>query len=127
MAHYAFLDENNIVTEVITGRNEWEEVEGITDWEAHYAEVRGQRCKRTSLHGNIRKTFARIGSRYDEAKDVFILPSPFPSWELNEDLDWVSPVAYPEDDTHLYDWDEDTRSWRISVSWDAETSTWIQV
>lgn len=127
MAHYAFLDENNIVTEVIVGRNEWEVVDGISDWEAHYGEFRGQRCKRTSYNGNYRKTFARIGSRYDDAADVFILPSPFPSWELNSDLDWVSPVAYPEDDQHLYDWSEESRDWVVSHNWDKEKSEWIHI
>jgi hypothetical protein len=61
MAHYAFLDENNIVTEVITGRNEDEVVDGISDWEAAYEEVRGQTCKRTSYNGNIRGVYAGIG------------------------------------------------------------------
>lgn len=92
MAHYAFLDENNIVTEVITGRNEWEVVDGISNWEEHYAQVRGQRCKRTSYNGNIRANFANIGFRYDEENDVFIGPQPFQGWELGEDFRWHPPV-----------------------------------
>ena len=76
MAHYAFLDENNIVTEVITGRDEWEEVNGITDWEQAYAEVRGQVCKRTSYNGNIRYNYAGIGYTYDPIDDAFIAPMP---------------------------------------------------
>lgn len=72
MAHYAFLNEQNIVTEVIVGRDENEGV----DWEAFYADVRGQRCKRTSYHGNIRGVYAGIGYRYDERLDVFVPPSP---------------------------------------------------
>ena len=76
MAHYAFLDENNIVTEVIVGRNEDEIVEGISDWEAHYGEFRGQRCVRTSYNNNIRKNYAGIGYTYDEARDAFIPPKP---------------------------------------------------
>ena len=72
MAHYAFLDEQNIVTEVIVGRDENEGV----DWEAFYAEVRGQRCVRTSYNGNIRGVYAGIGFRYDEQADVFVPPSP---------------------------------------------------
>ena len=127
MAHYAFLDENNIVTEVIVGRNEWEVVDGISVWEAHYGEFRGQRCLRTSINGNIRKTFARPGSRYDEVTDSFILPAPFASWELNSDLDWVSPIAYPENDDFLYEWDEDSRSWIVSHNWDDEASEWKSV
>ena len=74
MAHYAFLDENNIVTEVIVGRHEYEVVDGISDWEAHYAEFRGQVCKRTSYNGNYRKNYAGIGFTFDAARDAFIAP-----------------------------------------------------
>ena len=74
MAHYAFLDENNIVTEVIVGRNEDEVVAGITDWEAFYSYERGQRCLRTSYNGNIRGVYAGIGYSYDEVNDVFVPP-----------------------------------------------------
>ena len=70
MAHYVFLNEQNIVTEVIVGRDENEGV----DWEAHYAAVRGQRCVRTSYNGNIRGVYAGIGYRYDEQLDVFVPP-----------------------------------------------------
>lgn len=76
MAHYAFLDDNNIVTEVITGRDEWEEVDGITDWEKAYGDYRGQKCVRTSYHGNIRYNFAGIGHTYDPIDDAFIEPMP---------------------------------------------------
>jgi hypothetical protein len=76
MAHYAFLNENNIVTEVIPGRNEWEEVDGITDWEQAYSEIRGQVCKRTSYNGNIRYNYAGIGYTYDPDADAFIAPRP---------------------------------------------------
>jgi hypothetical protein len=84
MAHYAFINENNIVTEVIVGRDENEVEDGITDWEAHYSEFRGQVCKRTSyntiggVHSNggtpFRKNYAGIGFTYDEARDAFIWP-----------------------------------------------------
>jgi hypothetical protein len=72
MAHYCFLsnDGTNTVTEVIVGRDEDEGV----DWEAVYAEVRGQRCLRTSYHGRIRGVYAGIGYRYDDQRDVFIPP-----------------------------------------------------
>jgi len=76
MAHYAFLDDNNIVTEVITGRDEWEIVDGITDWEQAYAEVRGQVCKRTSYNHKIRYNYAGIGYTYDPIDDAFIPPMP---------------------------------------------------
>ena len=74
MAHYAFLNENNIVTEVIVGRHEDEVVAGITDWEAFYSYERGQRCLRTSYNGNIRGVYAGIGYSYDEELDEFIQP-----------------------------------------------------
>jgi hypothetical protein len=76
MAHYAFLDKNNIVTEVITGRNEDEIVDGITDWEQAYSDIRGQVCKRTSYNGNIRYNYAGIGYTYDPIDDAFIAPMP---------------------------------------------------
>ena len=87
MAHYAFLDENNIVTEVIVGRHEYEVVDGISDWEAHYAEFRGQVCKRTSYNGNYRKNYAGIGYTYDAERDAFIAPKTncHPEEALNED------------------------------------------
>jgi hypothetical protein len=90
MAHYAFLDENNIVTLVIPGRDEWEEVDGITDWEQAYSEVRGQVCKRTSYNGNIRYNYAGIGYTYDPIDDAFIPPVPCDHAELtlNEKKNW---------------------------------------
>ena len=82
MAHYAFLDANNIVTEVIVGRDETEEVDGITDWEQAYSEVRGQVCKRTSYNGNIRYNYAGVGYTYDPIDDAFIAPIPCDHSEL---------------------------------------------
>jgi len=75
MAHYAFLDENNIVTEVITGIDETELIEGLNT-EEWYGQFRGQRCVRTSYNGNIRGVYAGIGYSYDEVNDVFIEPKP---------------------------------------------------
>ena len=108
MAHYAFLDENNIVTQVIVGRNEDEVVDGISDWEAHYAEVMGQRCVRTSYNNNIRKQYAGIGFTYDAVKDQFVAPQPYASWSLDSNNDWQAPTAKPEGD---YMWDEETLAW----------------
>jgi hypothetical protein len=82
MAHYAFLDENNIVTEVIVGRDETEVVDGISDWEQAYAEVRGKVCKRTSYSGSIRFNYAGIGYTYDPIDDAFIAPIPCDHSEL---------------------------------------------
>jgi hypothetical protein len=87
MAHYAFIDENNLVTEVIVGRNEDEVVDGISDWEKHYEQFRpGLKCIRTSYNGNIRKNYAGIGYIYDSVRDAFIAPKPEQGeWILNED------------------------------------------
>lgn len=75
MAHYAFLDDSNIVTEVIVGVDENELIEGKTP-EEWYGEFRGQRCVRTSYHGNIRFNYAGIGFTYDPVDDAFIAPAP---------------------------------------------------
>ena len=75
MAHYAFLDENNIVTEVIVGIDETELIEGL-DTETWYSNFRGQVCKRTSYNGRIRYNFAGIGYVYDPIDDAFIPPKP---------------------------------------------------
>jgi hypothetical protein len=118
MAHYAFLDENNIVTEIIVGKNEGEE--GV-DWEQHYGAFRGQPCKRTSYNTSggvhrlggtpFRKNYAGIGYTYDAARDAFIPPKPYASWVLNEDTClWDSPTPYPTDGNR-YLWNEDTTSW----------------
>jgi hypothetical protein len=109
MAHYAFLDENNIVTRVIVGIDETELIEGL-DPETWYANFRGQTCKRTSYNHKIRKQFAGIGMSYDPKADVFILPKPYPTWILNEKNDWEAPVSYP-DDGLVYKWNEDAQDW----------------
>jgi hypothetical protein len=110
MAHYAFLDANSVVTEVITGRHEWEEVDGITDWEQAYGEIRGQVCKRTSYNGNIRFNYAGVGYTYDPIDDAFIAPKPYSSWILNSKKQWEPPVAYPTDGK-FYGWNEETGEW----------------
>ena len=128
MAHYAFLDENNVVTEVIVGRNEDEVVDGISDWEAHYGEFRGQVCKRTSYNtvGGVhngggtpyRYNYAGIGYTFDSTKGTdgaFIAPKPFPSWILDETtMGWNPPVPYPTtnpENPTRYMWNEETTSW----------------
>ena len=118
MAHYAFLDENNIVTEVIVGKDEGEEGK---DWEQWYGKFRGQVCKRTSyntmggVHNNggapFRKNYAGIGYTYRADIDGFVPPRPFESWNLDPDTcQWVPPVAMPTDGK-MYSWDEATTSW----------------
>ena len=109
MAYYAFLNEHNVVTEVISGIDENQLIEG-KDPETWYGEFRGQTCKRTSFNHNIRKQFAGLGYSYDPNDDVFIAPQPYPSWTLDSNHDWQPPVPRPADDA-LYLWDEDAQQW----------------
>ena len=83
MAHYAFLDDNNVVTEVIAGIDETELIEGL-DPEIWYGNFRGQVCKRTSYNGNIRGIYAGIGYTYDAVNDVFVAPYVEPVEETDE-------------------------------------------
>jgi hypothetical protein len=115
MAHYAFLDEKYIVTEVIVGRDE-----SNFDWERHYGDLRSQLCKRTSYntkggqHPNgkpFRKNYAGIGYTYDPIRDAFIPPKPYNSWTINDDTClWEAPIPYPTDGK-LYKWNEETQNW----------------
>ena len=127
MAHYAFLNMSNIVTEVIVGKDE---ADGPTNWEIHYGNIREQVCKRTSYNtrGGVhytdgapsadqskafRKNYAGIGYTYDHSRDAFISPKPFDSWTLNEtSCLWEAPVTYP-DDGQQYTWNEETTSWDL--------------
>jgi hypothetical protein len=93
MAHYAFLDDNNIVTEVIAGIDETELIEGLAP-EIWYGNFRGQTCKRTSYNGNIRKNYAGIGYSYDSVRDAFIPPKCHDEATVNEDTClWNCPNA----------------------------------
>ena len=120
MAHYSFLNMQNIVTEVIVGKDE---TDGPTNWEMHYGNIREQVCKRTSYNtrGGIhseggtpyRKNYAGIGYTYDYARDAFIPPKPYASWTLDEATClWQAPVAYP-DDGQMYAWNEETTTWDL--------------
>lgn len=114
MAHYAFLDDNNIVTEVIVGIDELELIEGI-DPETWYGNFRNQICKRTSYNNKIRKQYAGIGFSYDPINDVFIVPKPYPSWSLDSNFDWQPPVAMPIDGKRYY-WNEENLTWDETIS-----------
>lgn len=109
MAHYAFLDENNIVTEVIVGVHETELIEGLIP-EEWYGNFRGQRCVRTSYNNSIRKQYAGVGYTYDAVADVFITPKPFASWSLDANYDWQAPIERPADGKQ-YLWDEANQVW----------------
>ena len=119
MAHYAFLNADGVVTEVITGINETELIEGLLP-ETWYGNFRGQVCKRTSyntlggVHINggtpYRKNYAGIGYAYDTARNAFIAPKPYSSWVLDEATCWwVAPVPRPA--TGQWQWNEATLSW----------------
>jgi hypothetical protein len=122
MAHYAFINDNNFVTSVISGVDEniiqidldGTEVGGSSEsWEIWYGNFKGQTCKRTSYNGNYRKNYAGIGYYYDSIRDAFIPPKPFPSWTLNEESClWDSPVPYPNDGK-MYTWNEETLNWEL--------------
>jgi hypothetical protein len=110
MAHYAFLNSNNIVTEVITGIDETELIEGLHP-EIWYGNFRNQTCKRTSYNGNYRKNYAGIGYTYDPERDAFIAPKPYTKWVLNEETCiWEAPTPYPTDDKR-YVWNDNRGEW----------------
>ena len=110
MAHYAFLNEENIVTEVIKGIDETELIEGLSP-EIWYGNFRGQICKRTSYNSKIRGTYAGIGYSYNSEEDIFVTPKPYPSW-IRSGSFWNAPIPMPEDDK-VYTWNEDTLSWDV--------------
>jgi hypothetical protein len=111
MAHFAKLDENNLVIDVAVVANNAldmnnEEVSGIdflTNWSGGYTN-----WKQTSYNNKFRKRFAGIGYIYDATNDVFIEPQPYPSWSLDKNFDWQAPTQKPEGD---YYWNELTLSW----------------
>ena len=125
MAHFAKLDSNNVVEQVIVVNNAV-----LVDSEGNESEQLGiDFCKslygqdttwiQTSYNGNMRARYAGVGMTYDSANDVFIPAQPYPSWTLNETTwDWDSPVPYPtveEGSTDIYTWNEDTQSWDLVV------------
>ena len=108
MAHYAFLDQNNIVTEVIVGIDETELINGLHP-ETWYGNFRGQTCKRTSYNGKIRGVYAGIGYLYNIEEDIFVVPQPYPSW-IRSGSYWDAPIEKPNDNKK-YAWNELTLSW----------------
>jgi len=117
MAHFAELDENNIVTRVIVVHNN-----ELLDTSGNENEAKGvEFCStlfghtnwvQTSYNNNIRKQFAGTGYTYHADKDIFVAPSPYPSWSLDDNSDWQAPTPMPEDD-NMYSWNEDTQSWDL--------------
>jgi len=122
MAHYALLDEKNVVIDVITGVDEHltqtdldgSVIGGSTEaWEEFYKSrpwFNAASCKRTSYNGNFRKNFAYIGGTYDEVRDAFIGIQSYPSWILNEETcQWEAPIPMPENGKFY--WDEELGQW----------------
>ncbi len=117
MAHYATINEQNIVIAVNTAGDETviqNGVGGSTEaWEAFYsAQLKNPnlRVKRTSYNGNIRKQYAGIGYTYDEDADVFVAPKPFTSWTLDDNFDWQPPTPMPSTGGP-YRWSEEDLEW----------------
>ena len=101
MSHFAKIDQNGIVQEVIVAEQEFiDSLEDSSIW------------IQTSYNHNIRKQYAGLGYTYDKTNDVFITPQPFPSWSLDSNFDWQAPVSKP-DDGKSYTWNEDTKSWVV--------------
>jgi hypothetical protein len=110
MAHWAEIDENNIVTRVLVGNNNDPNNDEGYQW---LIDNLGGRWVKTSYNGNIRKNYAGSGYYYNEDLDAFIPPKPYPSWILNEDTAlWESPTSYPNDG-ESYIWNEETTSWQL--------------
>jgi len=115
MAHFAELDENNVVVQVIVVHNN-----ELLDDEGQENEVKGvgfcaslfghSNWVQTSYNNNMRKQFAGTGFTYDDVNDIFIAPQPFASWSLDENHDWQAPIPMPEDDKQYF-WNEETQSW----------------
>jgi hypothetical protein len=133
MAHYAFLNENNIVQKVLVGMDEndlSELPQGVSSWEEHYTNTQGMTCKRTSYNtvGNVhllggtafRGNYAGIGYTYDSINDVFYTPKPYESWILDSNTwTWVAPLDLPNDangDIGYY-WDEDLHQTDSTLGW----------
>ena len=105
MSHFAKIDKDNVVTEVIVTEQDFINSGKVGDsflW------------IQTSYNKNFRKQFAGIGYTYDKINDVFISPKPYTSWALDADFDWQPPTVEP-DDGKDYRWNEDTTSWNESI------------
>ena len=132
MAHFAFLDENNIVQKVLVGMDEndlSELPEGVSSWEEHYTNTQGMTCKRPSYNtvGNVhllggtpfRGNYAGPGYTYDTANDVFYSAQPYPSWSLDNNWLWQPPIPYPSDGDgdKGYEWNESAYQADNSTGW----------
>jgi hypothetical protein len=107
MAHYAYLDSNNIVVAVTVGKDETELIDGL-DTETYYALGTEYTVKRTSYNSNIRGTYAGIGFSYNPDEDIFVTPQPYPSW-IRSGSFWNAPTPMPTEGKWY--WDEPTLTW----------------
>ena len=135
MAHFAELDDNNVVTRVVVVGNDCvpsdEHVDGET-WCTNF--FKSGTWKQTSYNHNFRKQYAGIGYTYDAAKNKFISPQPHASWALDANDDWQCPVTYPTDitDKQIF-WNEEGQKWVAkdhedpanNFNWDASALAWV--
>ena len=135
MAHFAELDNNNVVLRVVVVGNDCvpsdEHIDGET-WCINF--FKGGTWKQTSYNHNFRKQYAGMGYTYDAAKNKFISPQPHASWALDANDDWQAPVTYPTDITNKsISWDEDNLRWTAqdnedphnNFNWDASALAWV--
>ena len=125
MAHFAQLDENNVVTQVIVVDNkDTSDVNGVEKESIGIAfceRLLGGTWKQTSYNGNLRKNYAGVGYSYNADIDAFVPPKPYASWTLNaETAQWDPPTPYPEDvgtpeEPKSYTWNEETQEWDLVV------------
>jgi len=142
MAHFAELDNNNIVTRVVVVGNDIETADGPLGTNDMHVDgetwcvnfFKGGTWKQTSYNNNFRKQYAGKGYTFDAAKDKFISPQPFASWSLDGNDDWQAPVTYPTDTTDKFiSWDEDGQKWIArdtsdpvnNFNWDASALAWV--
>ena len=117
MAHFAKIDENNIVTKVIVASQETIDTQDGTWIQTSYNTYGGKHYNPETQEEDsgtpLRKNFAGIGYTYDSEKNAFIPPQPYPSWTLDETTClWEAPVSYPTDDK-MYNWDEENQQWKV--------------
>jgi hypothetical protein len=117
MSHFARIDENNVVTQVVVVANkDTADASGVEKEHigaAFLESVLGGTWKQTSYSGKIRKNYAGVGYTYREDIDAFVPPKPHPSWVLDESAQWQAPVPMP-DDGEMYSWDEEAQSWVVA-------------
>ena len=139
MAHFAELDNNNVVLRVVVVGNDCvpsdEHIDGET-WCINF--FKGGTWKQTSYNHNFRKQYAGMGFTYDAAKNKFISPQPHASWALDANDDWQAPVTYPtdigtEESPKIISWDEENLRWTATdredpvnnFNWDASALAWV--